>query len=80
MSAEKPPLGVMPRWQHDELRQEALFLACERYNDAHKTIPVEWLREYVELAIAHAKRNRGPGYPPQTYDNQLASLDQNRTE
>lgn len=44
-----PPLGLMPRYIHDEKRITAIKAAIERYSEAHKAIPIEWITEYNEL-------------------------------
>ncbi|ASB90845.1 MULTISPECIES: hypothetical protein [Bacillus] len=45
----KPPIGVKPRFIHDEQRAEELSGAIMRYIQANKSIPTEWLEEYNEL-------------------------------
>jgi ribosomal protein S27E len=45
----KPPLGIMPRRIHDSIRARELVNAIERYIDACKEIPIEWVEEYNEL-------------------------------
>ena len=49
MDSIKPPLGVMPRWIHDQKRLHALYEAMERYKERHFPIPKEWENEYQEL-------------------------------
>jgi hypothetical protein len=44
-----PPLGLMPRHIHDEKRITAIKAAIERYSEANKAIPIEWITEYNEL-------------------------------
>lgn len=46
---EKPPLGVMPRHIWDRKRQTELAEAMQRYLEAGKHIPKEWIDEYNEL-------------------------------
>lgn len=48
----KPPLGVLPRWRHNELRATELLCAMLRYVEAGKTIPREWLDELTEYVHA----------------------------
>jgi len=48
-----PPIGIMPRniWR-DKVTSErvnALLDAMERYADAGKSVPLEWLKELREL-------------------------------
>lgn len=46
---EKPPLGLRPRifWLHE--RRDEILQAIDRYMDAGKEIPVEWVQEYNDL-------------------------------
>ena len=46
---EKPPLGVMPKYIWDKKRLSDLASAMQRYLDAEKLIPKEWIDEYNEL-------------------------------
>lgn len=46
---EKPPLGVMPKYIWDKKRLSDLTSAMQRYLDAEKLIPKEWVDEYNEL-------------------------------
>ena len=43
--SEKPPLGITPRYIHDEHRAREIIFALLRYLDAGKPIPREWLEE-----------------------------------
>lgn len=47
--SKKPPLGVMPRdiWNHK--RWTELSEAMQRYLEAGKPVPKEWMDEYIEL-------------------------------
>lgn len=45
----KPPLGVMPRFLHDELRMKDLTDAIRRYIEAGLAYPIEWEQELHEL-------------------------------
>jgi hypothetical protein len=47
----RPPMGVIPRWLHDEKRARALRDAIKRFLDAPKEIPVELVQEYNELLL-----------------------------
>ena len=49
---EKPPLGVMPKYIWDKKRLSDLASAIQRYIDAEKAIPKEWVGEYNELISA----------------------------
>ncbi len=45
-----PPIGVKPRWVHDETRFKDLAEAIGRYAQARLPVPVEWTEEYNDLA------------------------------
>lgn len=47
---EKPPLGLVPKWVRQEQRCSEIREAIDRYTDASKPIPIEWIEEYNELA------------------------------
>ena len=49
MIDEKPPIGVRPRFIHDEQRAEELSNAMMRHIQVNRKIPTEWLEEYNEL-------------------------------
>lgn len=46
---EKPPLGLKPKWIHDKQRKREIIEAMERYSNAGKPIPAEWVEELKEL-------------------------------
>ena len=46
---EKPPIGIKPRYIHDEERKQEIMDAMVRYSNAFKPIPVEWLDELKDL-------------------------------
>lgn len=46
---QAPPLGLKPKWIHDAQRIREIFEAMERYSDAEKPIPREWIDELREL-------------------------------
>lgn len=41
-----PPIGLKPKWLHDEQRQKEIKQAIERYINVGRKIPQEWLDEY----------------------------------
>ncbi|TII15272.1 hypothetical protein C6Y43_14115 [Bacillus subtilis] len=41
-----PPLGVIPKWLHDENRVKDLKAAINRYLDDNHEISAEWIDEY----------------------------------
>lgn len=43
---KQPPLGLMPKWLHDEMRLRELCEAIARRYDAGFEIPIEWVEEY----------------------------------
>ncbi len=46
---KKPPLGVKPRWLHDEQRLQDLGGAIYRYLSDKMPIQTEWIEEYNEI-------------------------------
>ena len=50
-----PPLGVNPRYLHDEQRYGALAGAIRRYLSGGYPLPLEWVVEYNELVERLAK-------------------------
>ncbi|WP_186303785.1 hypothetical protein [Bacillus pumilus] len=52
----EPPLGVMPKWIHDERRVEDLAAAIERRIKARLEIPLEWFEEYNNLIKHQVKK------------------------
>lgn len=53
---KRPPIGLYPRFLHDEKRLDDVTQAILRYIDAHKVVPAEWWEEYNELAEREQKR------------------------
>lgn len=51
-----PPLGVTPRYIHDERRAEELAAAIIRYADCGLPIPTDWVAEYNELRTRNKPR------------------------
>ena len=45
----KPPIGIMPRWLHDEKRAMEIKEAIRRYQAADYPIPIEWVEELKDL-------------------------------
>ncbi|WP_250538802.1 MULTISPECIES: hypothetical protein [unclassified Caballeronia] len=45
----KPPLGLVPKYIHDERRLKEILGAIERYSEAQLLIPVEWVTELAGL-------------------------------
>lgn len=49
LERKKEPIGLKPRYLHDEFRLVAIQEAVERYAQARKPVPQEWIDEWVEL-------------------------------
>lgn len=49
--ANKPPLGIIPRWRVTEIRIEEINQAINRFIEAKQEIPVEWIKELNELLL-----------------------------
>ena len=47
---KKPPIGVVPKYLHDSIRQGSLAEAIKRYVEAKIQIPIEWVEEYNEIS------------------------------
>lgn len=47
--AVKPPLGIVPRRIFDRDRLTDLIKVVDRYNEAQKDIPLEWVMEMMEI-------------------------------
>jgi len=58
--ADRPPLGIMPRYIHLELRRKDIIAAIRRYLDAEIKVPAEWVEEVNEITEwlrAHEKQS-----------------------
>jgi hypothetical protein len=51
VTVSRPPLGLKPRFIHDEQRHCDVVLAIQRYRDAGLDVPVEWYEEMHELSV-----------------------------
>lgn len=45
----RQPIGITPRFIHEEKRIHDIYDAIQRYLDAKKEIPLKWIEEYNEL-------------------------------
>lgn len=54
--AVKPPVGLKPRKTHDLTRIREISSAIERYVDAEKQIPADWLKELGDLSKTTLKK------------------------
>ena len=53
---QEPPIGIIPKYLHNERRLRELNEAIKRYEDAKLEIPEEWTMERVELEASVAFR------------------------
>lgn len=62
---KKPPLGVAPKWFHQEHRLGELCEAVVRYRQEAVSIPDEWLEEIRDLSgeILARSQTRARGKP-----------------
>ena len=51
--AEKPPLGLKPRYVHDMERFVEIADAIHRYIASGRSIPDEWVEELNDIAWAY---------------------------
>ena len=54
---KKPPLGVMPKYVHDQHRLSDLFQAVLRYMTEGCGIPPEWRDEIINLLDKYLRRD-----------------------
>lgn len=47
-----PPIGIIPRYIHDERRLKELTEAMNRYTKAGIPIPCEWVDEYAYITVS----------------------------
>jgi hypothetical protein len=52
----KSPLGLKPKYIADEERKKDIISATQRYLEAGKKIPIEWIEEYNEIAESRISR------------------------
>lgn len=64
----KPPIGIMPRWLHEEIRICRLKDAIDRYNAAGLKVPAEWKEELRDLR-RNQKKNKRKNHAVQTDDD-----------
>ena len=64
-SSEKPPLGIMPKWLHDEKRMYEIIKAVARYGEANMPVPFEWMEELESLIgpVLNRMRKEYPTIP-----------------
>ena len=49
----KPPLGIKPKYKHDEQRMHNLGMAIARRIEFRGEIPEEWVEEYNVLVAEY---------------------------
>jgi DNA-directed RNA polymerase subunit RPC12/RpoP len=49
MKYRKPPLGLKPRFIHEEERRDGIKKAVVRMFNANEGVSVDWIREYNEI-------------------------------
>ena len=54
---KKPPVGLKPKWIHDQQRQREIMIAINRYLEADITPPKEWALEFASYCEASVKRS-----------------------
>jgi len=54
---KKPPLGIMPKYLHDERRFKEIRDVIKSYADGYQYINPEWVTEYNELMKNIVSRN-----------------------
>lgn len=59
--AEKPPLGLKPRREHERERLLEILAAMTRYVEADKAVPLEWRAEMYELLQRYEKEGAQNG-------------------
>lgn len=57
----EPPLGLKPRWLHDEQRLAEVDAAIERYTKERRIVPQEWLDEQEHLQFQKRIHNKQMG-------------------
>ncbi|MCC2526774.1 hypothetical protein LKL24_04950 [Bacillus halotolerans] len=67
LNKQEPPLGVIPKWLHDERRHKELKAAINRYLDDNREISAEWIDEYNLLIKSIKNKDE---------NNQLKSKDE----
>ena len=55
---DKPPIGIIPKYIHDERRLKELAKAITRYTNKKLFIQPAWIEEYNVLAEEFQQRNK----------------------
>lgn len=53
---EKPLLGIIPKWAHDESRRKDLYNTILKFIENDLTISLEWVEEYNTLTTEYQER------------------------
>lgn len=48
-NSKTPPIGLTPRWLHNEKRIDEIIGAIKRYSEADIVPPIDWINELDEL-------------------------------
>jgi hypothetical protein len=57
LSADKPPIGIIPKTVHASIRRMSIKSTIRRYTKADKEIPLAWIHEYNELVVEMKKES-----------------------
>jgi len=63
-TSTKPPLGIIPEWLWKKTRYNELTQAIQRYKDAFKEIPQEWINEQHDLRNSITVYEANKIFPP----------------
>lgn len=55
---ERPPVGILPKYLHDEKRMTTISIAITGYMGYGMEIPADWIKEYNTLAKAYTQRQK----------------------
>lgn len=76
--AEKPPVGLIPKYLRQAERAREIVAAINRYLEAGKyDIPNEWAKELDELLThlrIHVRTSQGQSEPVARYNEALSQL------
>ena len=53
-----PPLGIKPKFIWDSMRIQDILDAMERFADAQKPVPVEWVTELRDLLVRKGEADK----------------------
>lgn len=70
-----PPIGIMPKWLHDEHRLLNLRAAVSRYQEDGLVVPQEWLEEMFALMDDKKHREDEAGRAPLKTGDRVVLVD-----